>query len=61
MATLENVAPSLAKRPKEAEMKIIGAIIAQVLKNPGNTSLKISGLASVRELCQKYPVYTDLI
>lgn len=50
--------PALTTRGmKEAEMKIIGAWISQVLNDHGNESLLSKIKAQVRELCLKFPIY----
>jgi len=41
---------------RESEMKLIGKWIAEVIKNPGNMSLKLSILREVRELCSRFPL-----
>ncbi len=46
---------------KEAEMEEIGRIIARVLKNPHDEKVKAEAQAQVRELCQRFPIYEDLV
>ena len=44
---------------KEDEMKEIGLLITQVIKNSENISLKEKIKERVEELCRQYPIYTD--
>jgi serine hydroxymethyltransferase (EC 2.1.2.1) len=45
---------------KEEELKIVGKIIAKVLKNP-NDKTKIWAKGLVRELCEQFPFYKSLL
>lgn len=50
--------PALTTRGmKEAEMKIIGGWIADVLRDPKNESLLVKTHNQVKELCRKFPIY----
>jgi glycine hydroxymethyltransferase len=42
---------------KEAEMKLIGKLIADVLKNPKDSSIQAEASNRVAELCRRYPLY----
>jgi len=53
--------PALTSRGlKEAEMKIIGQMIAKVLKNPKDETTKTEIKKTVKELTEKYPLYPGL-
>ncbi len=53
--------PALTTRGmKEAEMEVIGAWMAQVIKDPENKELKEKIKNSVKELCGRFPVYESL-
>ena len=53
--------PALTTRGfKEADMKIIGQLIAKVLKNINDDSVKAEVKKTVRELTNKYPLYPNL-
>ncbi|BBB91503.1 MAG TPA: serine hydroxymethyltransferase [Methylomusa anaerophila] len=43
----------------EADMSVIGEIIAMTLNHPDNPDFKGKALALVRDLCQKYPLYHE--
>src|SRR3989338_77717 len=45
---------------KEAEMKLVGEWMAQVIKDMNNTALKQKIKSEVEELCKKFPVYEGL-
>jgi serine hydroxymethyltransferase (EC 2.1.2.1) len=45
---------------KEEELKIVGKIIAKVLKNPDDKT-KIWAKGLVRELCEQFPFYRSLL
>ena len=54
--------PALTTRGmKEPEMDIIGNLIDEVLRNVGNTSVCKDVENKVKELCAKFPLYSDLI
>ncbi|MEW6202654.1 MAG: serine hydroxymethyltransferase [bacterium] len=46
---------------KEDEMKIIGKMISRVLKNPKDEKVRIRVREEVRELCEQFPIYRDLL
>ncbi len=53
--------PALTTRGfKEADMKIIGETIAQLLKNPANTAVKTRAQATIKELTDVHPLYSGL-
>jgi glycine hydroxymethyltransferase len=53
--------PALTSRGfKETEMKIIGQLIANALKNPTDDSTKTEIKKTVQELTEKYPLYPKL-
>ncbi|MFA5127188.1 MAG: serine hydroxymethyltransferase [Patescibacteria group bacterium] len=53
--------PALTTRGfKEEDMKIVGQLIAQVLKNPNNDNVKKEVGKKVKELTEKYPLYIEL-
>ncbi len=41
----------------ETDMEVVGKLICDVLKNPGNESVKKNVKGTINELTQKYPVY----
>ncbi len=43
----------------ESDMKLIGSMICEVLKNAGNASVKAKVKDKVLQLCGKYPLYKD--
>ncbi len=52
--------PALTTRGfRELEMKQISFWISQVLKNPGDESLRLKVRHEVRDLCQKFPLYSS--
>ena len=54
--------PALTTRGmKENEMKVIAKIIFDVLKDPENPAVLNSGKSRVKELCDCFPLYKDLI
>lgn len=54
--------PALTTRGmKEREMKIIGTMIAEVLKNQKKDTIKEKAKKTVKELCQQFPIYQDLV
>ncbi len=54
--------PALTTRGfKEDDMKIIGQLIAKILKNPDNESIKKDVLKKVKELTDQYPLYSELM
>jgi hypothetical protein len=42
-------------------MKLIGGWVSQVLLNPKNHSLRLGIKQQVEDLCEKFPIYKDLI
>ena len=53
--------PALTTRGmKETEMKVVGQWIHQVLQAPENESVLKDVKSKVKELCQSFPLYTDL-
>lgn len=54
------VPPVTARGMKEAEMKLIGEMIVEVLKNKDNETLKNSVRERVLELCKKFPLYPEI-
>lgn len=53
--------PALTSRGmKESEMRAIGALIAKVLKNPADESVKNDARSMVRELTKQFPIYEGL-
>lgn len=53
--------PALTTRGfKEEDMKVVGKIIVDVLKNPASEEVKTKARATVRELTDKYPLYPEL-
>lgn len=46
---------------KEEDVKEVGLIIANVLKNPENEEVKDEAKARVKALTDKYPIYEDLV
>lgn len=54
--------PALTTRGmKEAEMNIVGELIDQVLRNIGNTKVYTEVQEKVKQLCSKFPLYTELM
>ena len=54
--------PALTTRGmKEDEMKVIGELIASILKSPTDASLIAKTKATVSQLCQQFPIYPELI
>ena len=54
--------PSLTTRGmKEAEMEEIGDLIAYVLKNVDRPEVRKEVYSKVRDLCERYPLYPDLL
>ena len=53
--------PALTTRGmKEEEMKIVGKLIARVLKNPENESILNEVKKEVLSLCERFPLYPEL-
>ncbi len=53
--------PSMTSRGmKEADMEIIASIMADVIANPNDDSLKQRCHSQVRSLCERYPIYPSL-
>ena len=53
--------PSMTSRGmKEADMEIIASIMADVIANPNDDSLKQRCHSQVRSLCEQYPIYPSL-
>lgn len=53
--------PSITTRGmKEKEMELIADVMATVLADPENESLKIAQRARIKELCAEFPIYPDL-
>jgi glycine hydroxymethyltransferase len=53
--------PSLTTRGmKESEMKEIGQLIIKMLDNPKDNTIKEKVKESVKQLCGRFPLYTDL-
>jgi glycine hydroxymethyltransferase len=53
--------PALTSRGmKETEMRMIGALIDEVLSKVGDTKMYASVAARVEELCKRFPLYPDL-
>ncbi len=53
--------PALTTRGmKEEEMKIVGKLIARVLKNPENESILNGVKKEVLSLCERFPLYPEL-
>ncbi len=51
--------PALTTRGmKEAEMEMIGSWIDEVLRDPQNSSLHQKVCAEIRQLCEKFPLYS---
>lgn len=46
---------------KEDEMKLIGAMISRVLKNPKDETVRIKVRQEVEALCEEFPIYKDLL
>jgi glycine hydroxymethyltransferase len=42
-----------------AEMELIGKAIADTLKNPEDEAVKAGTLATVKQLCDKFPLYKN--
>lgn len=42
---------------KEEEIKILGKMIVDILKNPEDEKVKASVIAGIKDLCAKFPVY----
>jgi len=54
--------PALTTRGmKEAEMNIVGELIDQVLRNIGNAKVYTEVQEKVKQLCSKFPLYTELM
>jgi glycine hydroxymethyltransferase len=54
--------PGLTTRGmKEQEMKIIGKLIAEVLKNSGDEKLLRKSKSTVKELTQAFPLYPEIV
>ena len=54
--------PALTTRGmKEAEMEEIGDLIAYVLKNVDRPEVRKEVYSKVRDLCERYPLYPDLL
>ena len=54
--------PALTTRGmKEAEMEEIGDLIAYVLKNVDKPEVRKEVYSKVRDLCERYPLYPDLL
>ena len=54
--------PALTTRGmKEPEMEIVGSLIDEVLRNIGNTSVCKDVENKVKELCARFPLYSDLL
>ena len=54
--------PALTTRGmKEPEMEIVGSLIDEVLRNVGNTSVCKDVENKVKELCARFPLYSDLL
>jgi len=54
--------PALTTRSMvEGEMEIVGALMDEVLKNIGNPSVYASVREKVRNLCEKFPLYPELL
>jgi glycine hydroxymethyltransferase len=52
--------PALTTRGmKEAEMRLVAALIAEVLADVENTDRQASVAARVRELCASFPLYPE--
>jgi glycine hydroxymethyltransferase len=41
----------------EAEMSVIGKLIADVLKNPEDKDIQAAAKDKVADLCRRYPLY----
>lgn len=53
--------PALTTRGfQEADMQVVGQLIAKILKNPNNEDVKRQVLATVKELTDKHPLYPEL-
>ncbi len=53
--------PALTTRGmRESEMKIIGKMISDILKNPKNENIKKRIKNQVEELCKEFPIYKNL-
>jgi glycine/serine hydroxymethyltransferase len=46
---------------KEKEMEMIGDLIDQVIRNVGNEKTYRDVKESVRHLCEKFPLYSELL
>lgn len=54
--------PALTTRGmKEDEMRLIGSWIIDILGNPGDEGLRVKIRSQVEELCEKFPIYQDLM
>ena len=54
--------PALTTRGmKESEMKVIGELIASVLKAPTGDVVIAKAKATVADLCKKFPIYPELV
>ncbi|MFQ6020886.1 MAG: serine hydroxymethyltransferase [Candidatus Aenigmatarchaeota archaeon] len=54
------VPPVTTRGMKESEMKLIGEMIIEVLKNKDNEAVKNSVKERVLELCNKFPLYPEI-
>ncbi len=53
--------PALTTRGMgESEMKVIGKIISDVLKNPDSNGVKLKARSTVKELCEEFPIYNTV-
>ena len=53
--------PALTTRGfKEKDMEVVGDLIAETIHNPKKEIVKKEVSKKVRELADKYPIYTDL-
>ncbi len=53
--------PALTTRGmKESEMKQVGEWMAKVIKDTGNTALKLRIRSEVKEMCERFPIYGEL-
>ncbi|MBW1713713.1 MAG: serine hydroxymethyltransferase, partial [Deltaproteobacteria bacterium] len=46
---------------KEAEMALVGRMIAEVLRNPASQSVRSKVRKKVLDLCRSFPIYLDLL
>ena len=53
------VAALTSRAMKEAEMKVIGQIIALALQQPNDSAAQAKAVSLVGELCQQFPLYAD--